>query len=355
MMSGNKKFLYATIVAIISVALAVAAVEIFFKTFPQLLPTQFTHVQQTTYDPVVGSKLRPNYEINLEIGDGTSYNVKTVDLGFENIGFRDDGIDGDVYGVTLGDSFTFGEGVNMSDTWTEILERETGRDFVNMGVSGHGTEHELRFLREYGSKLEPEVIIVMFHENDFGNNHGLITTQAQGVRNFLRENFVTYEVLKFVLGNKDLPTNQDAIVYKDENFEFDFFPRWWWKKSDSESEITKFGEDVTEKDFSEMKRIADSVGAEILVVTVPPKENIYSHLIADRVDITEYDLGYPTRRALEICNIVEIDCLDLTPVLIEKGSDEQLYFRVDGHLNERGNEVAAEAILEFLESKNLTG
>jgi len=49
--------------------------------------------------------------------------MTTDSLGFKDIGFRDDGINGEPFAVVVGDSFTFGLGVNATDTWVEILEK----------------------------------------------------------------------------------------------------------------------------------------------------------------------------------------------------------------------------------------
>ncbi len=53
--------------------LVVAATEVFFRIVPDLLPREFSYIKYVTYDSVVGSKLKPNYETNIRTQDGISY------------------------------------------------------------------------------------------------------------------------------------------------------------------------------------------------------------------------------------------------------------------------------------------
>lgn len=348
---------YAIFGLLFSLALSIIFIEVSLRIFPQLLPVELNYRKYISLDPDVGTKLKPNYEIDMRIGDGDTYHVRTVDVGFPGIGFRDDGINGTVHGVVVGDSFVFGEGLNISDTWVETLERVSGRDFVNMGISGHGTEHEGRFVKKYGAELGPKVVILMFHENDFGNNYGYLTTENQEIRNFLSENSITYEMAKYILRRTTYENQRyyegNNIRYQNGSFDLLFPVGWWWTKADSISEGTKFGEEVTERNFRELKALGEDRGFEFIVVLMPLKETVYSDLVADRVDLSSYDIGYPIRSALEICERTQVECLDLTPILRERGRGEQLYFAIDGHINKRGSEVVAEEVFDFLKRRSL--
>src|SRR5258708_4118046 len=63
--------------------------------------------------------------------------------------------------VTVGDSFTHGDGVGMEDTWQRVLERRRADlDVVNLGVPGYGTDQAyLRWHRD-GARLNPHFTLL---------------------------------------------------------------------------------------------------------------------------------------------------------------------------------------------------
>lgn len=99
--------------------------------------------------------------------------VMTVDT--NALGFRDkepapyqDGVKTILF---LGDSFTFGQGINVSDRFDTRLEgfcRSQGRSFrfLNVGVSAWGTLQETRFVRDHFDLLRPDIIVLTFCDND---------------------------------------------------------------------------------------------------------------------------------------------------------------------------------------------
>ena len=77
--------------------------------------------------------------------------------------------------LLLGDSFTFGYGVDVEQTYGALIEstlREKGinAEVINLGVSGFGTAEELVMLNKRGLKFDPDLVIVGFCRNDHLNN-----------------------------------------------------------------------------------------------------------------------------------------------------------------------------------------
>ena len=73
--------------------------------------------------------------------------------------------------LTLGDSSTFGWGVDPDFTWQSLLEKRLARDIhgvevFNLGLSGFTTRHGLGVLRHYALKLKPDLLILGFGAND---------------------------------------------------------------------------------------------------------------------------------------------------------------------------------------------
>jgi hypothetical protein len=70
--------------------------------------------------------------------------------------------------VVLGDSYSFGEGVEEGTQYSAVLDRElNGRyDVINLGVPGWGLTQEIRRYFEFGILFKPKVVILQFTSND---------------------------------------------------------------------------------------------------------------------------------------------------------------------------------------------
>ncbi len=82
---------------------------------------------------------------------------------------------GNVRLLFVGDSFTFGEGVNFEDTFAEVtaqlLPRRLGRDNLkvescNVGVGGYNTTDELFLLKSIEPDLRPDAVVLCYVLND---------------------------------------------------------------------------------------------------------------------------------------------------------------------------------------------
>jgi len=92
------------------------------------------------------------------------------------LGLRDDPVplpaDGELRILVLGDSVTVGWGVHAEDRFSERLEKmlsdrlERPVHVINSGVSGYNTEQELIFLRRHIDTMRPDLVIVVYVEND---------------------------------------------------------------------------------------------------------------------------------------------------------------------------------------------
>jgi lysophospholipase L1-like esterase len=73
--------------------------------------------------------------------------------------------------LVLGDSLTFGWGVEERETFPRVLERmlnESGRQFevINAGVGNYNTAQEVAWFTERGLAYEPDEVILGFYIND---------------------------------------------------------------------------------------------------------------------------------------------------------------------------------------------
>jgi hypothetical protein len=77
--------------------------------------------------------------------------------------------------LLLGDSFTYGLGVNDDQTYAHRLEQalrqgDLAAEVINAGCPGKGTDYALKLFQTVGVQLQPEVTVLGFFGNDFQDN-----------------------------------------------------------------------------------------------------------------------------------------------------------------------------------------
>lgn len=71
--------------------------------------------------------------------------------------------------ILLGDSMTYGFGLNDSETIAIRLQENFGEEYevIPLASSGYSTGQELELFREEGLKYSPDIVILFFYQNDF--------------------------------------------------------------------------------------------------------------------------------------------------------------------------------------------
>lgn len=104
--------------------------------------------------------------------DGTRWEVKTNTYGLREEDFSRDK-DQEVFRIlVLGDSYTFGWGINRSDRFTDKLEERLDSHYdreievINMGRTGAGMRDYYLALRDKGVSYDPDLVITSFYQTD---------------------------------------------------------------------------------------------------------------------------------------------------------------------------------------------
>lgn len=241
--------------------------------------------------------------------------------------------------VVLGDSYTFGTGVEFEQTYAKRLEAALARagrphEVINFGVPGYNTTVELATWREVAARYQPDLVIVGYVLNDAEQlgAGGRTSGGDEGKRSLLN---ATHQALKdwsmlyrfaapslgavaSLFGARySIGKTNDIIRSYDEDA-----PGW----VESREALLKIAQEVR------------AAGAQTLVVIFPMM-----------VDFSSYPLEAAHARVAQFCRRHGIDALDLLPSLRnEKASG--LIVLLDGHPNGRAHRIFADAIHAHLES-----
>jgi hypothetical protein len=162
--------------------------------------------------------------------------------------------------------------------------------------------------------------------------------------------FLSIQLLKLAR----LPNfNVEHVIYEDDDLAMMFMPREWWDPQLSWK--TPEVQEATRTNAALIKEAADfckNQGADFLVLLIPPKEMVYSPGLDIEKKVFDTSHGETYDQLKRMLSDQKIECLDLTTQLRELARQNvQLYFTIDGHFNERGNELVAGILKDFLDSR----
>lgn len=255
--------------------------------------------------------------------------------------------------LILGDSFTFGTGVNMEETYPKVLESMLNRhivnedkkyEIINAGVPGYGTEQEYLYLEDLGKHYRPDLVIIGLTNNDINDVMTGIPSGNSKVKAWLKKHFYFFSYLRGLylsLVRSKYAKEGVFQIYQDQ-----YTPEF-------KSAIQK-----TKEYLVKIQNYSQSIGGKTLVVIIPSCFEI------DKLEWDKKGLGYQysdkffntnmTRFSEIFTNFGEINDIPTLPLfpIFRKTSIRPLYFTRDPHWTKEGNKLAAEAIYNFLIDKD---
>ncbi len=332
--------------------------------------------QQAIYqqDADLGQVLRPDLDTEISLSGDFSYRLRTSDLGLGGAGFRDQDAQPPVYAAALGDSFTYGLGVDEEDSWVARLQETLGKEVANLGQPGFGPVQEERMVQRYVRPLRPQVVLWMVFPNDledgllFNGMGGVAERPAgrlDGILDALRPYSRLALLLEFSLGRGPLVwaegyerrTVSDRAGRGEDGteragrprpYEIFFHPDLLARQIDLTDPTIDTGWWITRNAIAKAAAELQADGSELILILAPPRERAYLHLLSATPDVP-YNTDQLFDRFKALGDELGVRVLDLTPAFVQAARDgDILYFQHDGHWNETGNALAADAIAEFL-------
>lgn len=340
--SWRKRILFGGITFLLCLTFLTLACELMLRMFaPQLL------VPRYVTDSGFGIRVHcPNISIYHTTPD-YRVNIRTNSMGIRaDREFAFDKSEGVFRVILLGDSFTFGYGVEIDHTYGAVLDRilaEEGikAEVINLGVSGAGTAEELIMLNNVGLKFDPDMVIVGYCWNDVtndiwsklytvGDQGQLIRDQdsylpAMNVRDFL----YSFGIYRFLAERSHLVCflrdKVSVAVQKSVKKKI--------QESAAPSHESRQGQ-LTAALLDEIKRTSENNDASFCVLDIPSRRNVS---------------GLP-RAFLTL--VKEDDIIDLRPVFEREKVTKKLYWtKSANHWTPAGHAIAAELLAGWIKTQ----
>jgi lysophospholipase L1-like esterase len=255
-----------------------------------------------------------------------------VDYVFNRYGLRDHDFElekqpGEYRVVAIGDSFTFGIGVQLEDCWTERLEQRLREErggpvqVVNAGfTSGHHPTIYRPWIVEDGVALQPDVLVVGLCLNDMHPDVSLYAYETERRRPPLGGRSRLLNAAQVALAGGPAAPPQPLpfldIVLSD--------PDLWNSTQDA---------------LRHCNAVLRAAGIRFVVVPFPMLSGLSER-------------EYPYARLLDLvsafCEREGIEHVDLLPRFLGREDEELWVHPTDQHPNDRGHALIAEGLAEYL-------
>lgn len=369
-MKVKSKFTYFISSSLIIILLSLVLLETALRIFAQLIPEPVRYMVSlpSAWHPVLGVVQMPNIHSDLSTSEFV-FHVDTHDLGLGGLGFRETPPDRTNPVVVLGDSFTWGVGVNKADIWTELVELKSGVDFCNLAYGGYGTTQERLTFELWGVKLKPRGIILQIcvnndfldnleWEENFKVNKNSLTPLLMSLRSWLHHNVRSYELFKYyILGGllkkgsyadffSKKPQGEKILNVKVGGTEVKILKDYSFL---SMSPRTEEGWRVMQSEIMKINKLCKQNNAWFCVVIFPAKEQVYAQYYNPPVN---FDIDLLNKLIAKFCKNQDIFVLDLT-LEFRNNMRSAIFWEINGHLTPLGHKIVSDCIYSELRKEKL--
>lgn len=240
--------------------------------------------------------------------------------------------------VTLGDSFTFGHGVEIAEAWPSRLatllsasDPDTDYEAVNLAVTGYGTDQQLLRFEAMGPDFHPDAVVLgLFVGNVFRN---------------ARDTQLGYPKPRFVLRGDELELVNVPVSPARVDDPFLRLAHLYRAGRDLAEHLGAGSAwPVTGAILDRLAARCRELDAPLFVLLLPRDQSVYGEGFRRSLHRSTLD------RTLDLVDARHLPRLDLAEALNEAAREGAgpLYFAVDGHWTPEGHRVAAEAAASWL-------
>lgn len=306
--------------------------------------------------------------------------------------------------LCFGDSYTFGWGVNIENSWPKKLEQyliangPENVEVINCGKPGGCTSTYKKYMRKVVPLLKPDLVLVgvlqaddlrqLYEKNvrskqadeDIVSQENFTGKLKSVIGRYLKHSFKNILSLLYNRGSKTIKIRSNwKITCKKmiENFNhmqkvhfstFDYTVQTMFKSGDLNPSLlnfymsfpgefnvfnnpnhpaTKFAIQEMDKDFKEMAHICEKYNSQLVFMNLPI--NVFTGHIVVRTPSDVLNSYYETNNNIDpiyrsIANTNDLPYIELTDYFIDLQDKSGYFFMYDGHPNEKGYEEIAKYI-----------
>lgn len=338
----------------ISVLVTVVVVECVARVVFQIYPTPYRFQN----DPLLFHKWTPGYEsVEQWYSLAPEYTMAISGQGLRNEVVEIPKQDGTFRVLALGDSVTEGPGVELEQTFVKLVERSLQSDFpkqrieiINAGVGGYGIEQEYLWLREYGLRFQPDIVLLTVCLNDPSpfTPPTRIYSMLREAQDFLHRNSATY----FYFSESTLEARMRAAIMhsKDLSWRSRWRDKLWVTDETSLTELIKMSAEQDGWGLAWNDSALSYLRSRLLdIVYLTRASDILLLLAITPVDVQVYaetytplDLEKPQQWLAEFAQTEQLPLVDVLPAF--RAYRDQLLFYDHVHLSSSGHTIVAEEL-----------
>ena len=270
--------------------------------------------------------------------------------------------------VVLGDSLVVGAGVGIDGQFSTLIAQSLpNNQMVNLGIPGAAPNRQLRAFRKFGASLRPKLVVsCIYLAAALDNQYHFDSWLKEGAK-------ADYNQYRFELARRQYPTSFWTKVQKKSYIagkltELAF--RWWGIPDrirfpsgpdallDIESLRSRLRSQATGLDredhrmlsmiesLKEMRALSQGGGANFLVLLIPSKEEIYGASFMPEV-------LKPAQTLEQRLKEEEFSVLSVYDAVRERGKQQSAFFPRDIHLNALGNQIVADALVNWIKKSGM--
>ncbi len=242
----------------------------------------------------------------------------------------------------LGDSQTFGEGVEEHERFSNLVEQNLEAVYtINAGVPGYGIHQMLSYLKYFGVKLKPDLVVFTLISGDLDRAaYGMLQTNKPNPppSPHLVRSPEEFEKLQ----SRDIEGLQHSYLYSFARVQLKLLMlRRWIEARDKQvwQDIHKSGESGIQITSKEQKQIVMDVSRGYF-------EEYAELLNGDRFEVAVVNIGREHlpwfEEYLAQKNIRYVDFVE------QLSRDSKFYFEIDRHFSKHGHKEVSRLLTDFL-------
>lgn len=262
----------------------------------------------------------------------------------------------------LGDSFTYGMGVEDEETFVQTVANAFPTyEIANTGAAAYDTRNELALFEKFGGAFQPDITFLCFFWNDLEGNLGN-TTPDYGFDpegNCIRKDKAKWTVDPLKIDEKGevkpVASGWRLKVAIDEGLRGLRYRFFGIRKRFIRTEEQKQKAlEVTAELFDVLRCQAEHIGTELIILGIPDQSQIDPNDWVKNIGPLNYEVQDFLK---DYCSNHGIQFIDPSSQMIASFEERRIrqYYYYDRHLTAEGHRIISEVLADFLRKRKPDG